>query len=299
MSEKLIFGHIEDTSVGDIFESRRELSESGIHGPPMHGIWGREAEGSCSIVLSGGYQDDVDNLNFILYTGHGGQDVPGGNQIANQEFTRGNKGLQISCDYNLPVRVTRGHQIKNGPKQGYRYDGLYYVTSYERLIGESGYYICRFYLESELTLNDLENKLKNNLTENYESTGRTETTVSKINRSVKNRERIKNIYEFKCQVCGIFLKKPDNGGIAIGAHIKGLGKPHEGPDALGNMLCLCPNHHALFDAFSFYIEPESLTIHGIEELEGNKLKVIKQHKIDNNFLSYHKNLYTNKNDLKI
>ena len=139
----VVFGKIKDTYVGQIFESREALAKAGIHSPPMGGIWGA-AEGACSIVLSGGYEDDIDDLNYILYTGQGGQDIPGGKQISDQEFVRGNKGLMLSCDYNMPVRVTRGHQIKNGPKTGYRYDGIYHVNRYERVKGKSGFYICRF-----------------------------------------------------------------------------------------------------------------------------------------------------------
>jgi len=295
IEKDLYFGHISNISIGDTFKSRMELSKARIHGPSMGGIWGRELEGSCSIVLSGGYEDDIDNLDYILYTGQGGQDIPGGKQVADQEFTKGNKGLQISCDYELKVRVTRGYQIKNGPEEGYRYDGLYHVTSYERIVGKSGFKICRFHLESEFVLKDLENKLENTLRKSYESVGRTKTTINKLNRNVRNREIIKRMYDSRCQVCGVFLKKPDNNGIAIGAHVKALGKPHEGPDVIENMLCLCPNHHAQFDAYSFFIHPENLTIHGIESLEGDKLKIIKQHKIDKEFISYHMNLYKKRN----
>ena len=53
------------------------LSKARIHGPTMAGIWGREIEGACSIVLSGGYEDDIDELDYIFYTGQGGQDIPG------------------------------------------------------------------------------------------------------------------------------------------------------------------------------------------------------------------------------
>ena len=110
-----MFGHIPDVSVGQNFTSREEVARAGIHAPRMAGIWGAQ-EGACSIVLSGGYEDDIDDLDYIRYTGQGGQDAPGGKQIANQEFTKGNKGLQLSCQYKLPVRVVRGHQLPNGPK---------------------------------------------------------------------------------------------------------------------------------------------------------------------------------------
>ena len=158
---------MEGVNVGDVFNSRQELREAGIHAPTMAGIWGAQ-EGAYSIVLSGGYEDDIDELDYILYTGQGGQDVPG-KQVADQEFTKGNKGLQLSCQYQLPVRVSRGYQIQNGPVSGYRYDGLYYVTKYERIRGKKRFYICRFHLQSETSLKELENKLSGNLKNNYVS----------------------------------------------------------------------------------------------------------------------------------
>ena len=54
-------------------------------------------------------------------------------------------------------------------------------------------------------------------------------------------------------MCDQHLDKP-KGSIAVGAHIQALGRPHDGPDDLRNLLCLCPNHHAQFDAFSFYVD---------------------------------------------
>ena len=59
---KFRFGHSDQYEVGSIFDSRKALSDAGIHGPPMHGIWGRQREGACSIVMSGGYEDDIDEM---------------------------------------------------------------------------------------------------------------------------------------------------------------------------------------------------------------------------------------------
>jgi E3 ubiquitin-protein ligase UHRF1 len=59
------FGVIEDIQVGQIFDSRESLAKAGVYTPPMGGIW-RASEGAYSIVLSGGYEDDIDDLNFIL-----------------------------------------------------------------------------------------------------------------------------------------------------------------------------------------------------------------------------------------
>ena len=46
-----------------------------VHRPPMAGIAGKVEEGSQSIVLAGGYEDDEDNGDTFLYTGAGGRDL--------------------------------------------------------------------------------------------------------------------------------------------------------------------------------------------------------------------------------
>ena len=284
-----MFGHIEGITVGQIFSRRKEVAKAGIHKPLQSGIWGAQ-EGAYSIVLSGGYEDDVDDLNYILYTGQGGQDKQRRKQIADQEFTKGNKGLQLSCQYDLPVRVIRGHQIKNGPVAGYRYDGLYRVVNFERSIGRRGFYICRFHLISDDTIDDLETTLKKSLKPSYESPSRVTSTTNRIQRNVKVSEKVKGIYNHRCQVCDAFLPSP-SGPIAIGAHIQGLGRPHNGPDIIENMLCLCPNHHDQFDNFSYYIDPVNLEIVGLDDFKGKKINIDKRHKINSEFLQYHKELF--------
>jgi hypothetical protein len=77
MSER-IFGEIPGMSVGRSFANREELSRSGVHRPLQAGISGAQDEGADSIVLSGGYEDDQDFGDLIVYTGHGG---PGPSQI--------------------------------------------------------------------------------------------------------------------------------------------------------------------------------------------------------------------------
>jgi predicted restriction endonuclease len=61
------------------------------------------------------------------------------------------------------------------------------------------------------------------------------------------------------------------------------------------MLCLCPNHHDQFDALSFYIEPVNLEINGLDGFKGSKLFVQKRHKLESEFLEYHKQQFINKN----
>ena len=44
------------------------------------------------------------------------------------------------------------------------------------------------------------------------------------------------------------------GRYAEGAHIRPLGYPHDGPDVLGNVLCLCPNDHVRFDYGAIWLD---------------------------------------------
>ena len=127
-----IFGDIDGVPEGSSFDSRQSLHDAGVHGPTMAGIWGSATEGAGSIVMSGGFEDDEDYGDLIIYTGHGGQDSTTHTQIADQEFTRGNRALAVSCDRGQPVRVTRGHRLDSAyaPEAGFRYDGLYSVTQY-------------------------------------------------------------------------------------------------------------------------------------------------------------------------
>jgi hypothetical protein len=50
---------------------------------------------------------------------------------------------------------------------------------------------------------------------------------------------------------------------AEAAHIRPLGAPHDGPDSYENLICLCPNHHTLFDIGGFTIA-DDLSLIGID-----------------------------------
>lgn len=62
------------------------MSESGIHRPHVAGIHGRENEGAYSIVLSGGYDEDVDDGEEFTYSGSGGRDLSGNKRTAKQSM---------------------------------------------------------------------------------------------------------------------------------------------------------------------------------------------------------------------
>jgi putative restriction endonuclease len=145
---ELIFGHIPGYPEGSWFASRIELSQAGVHRPRVAGISGRGREGADSIILSGGYEDDLDCGDEIFYTGHGGRDPETGHQISHQEFNRGNVALAYNRQAGLPVRVIRGATPRSSyaPRIGYRYDGLYTVDEYWQQRGQSGFLIWRYRL---------------------------------------------------------------------------------------------------------------------------------------------------------
>ena len=131
MAER-IFGHIPGYPEGSLFQDREELRETRVHVPIRAGISGSQTEGAESIVLSGGYEDDADYKDVIVYTGQGGRDQGTGQQVHDQPFSRGNRALALNKQSGLPVRVIRGsrHGSPYSPPSGYSYDGLYTVEGF-------------------------------------------------------------------------------------------------------------------------------------------------------------------------
>jgi hypothetical protein len=59
-------------------------------------------------------------------------------------------------------------------------------------------------------------------------------------------ERLKRLYDGRCQICGSMPFNGLLGSITEAHHIQWLCRG--GPDILGNMVLLCPNHHAAMHA---------------------------------------------------
>ncbi|WP_165976980.1 YDG/SRA domain-containing protein [Arthrobacter nitrophenolicus] len=129
MSEASIFGEIEGVPVGTPFVDRDDVRAKGLHRHKQAGISGNYEDGADAIVVSGGYKDDQDHGDWILYTGQGGRNDRG-RQVEDQTLTRGNKALVLSEERGLPVRVIRGAggDPAHSPKKGYRYDGLFHIV---------------------------------------------------------------------------------------------------------------------------------------------------------------------------
>jgi putative restriction endonuclease len=288
MSRAIVFGEIEGIYEGFHFDSRKEMMPSSFHRNWAAGIDGNARDGAAAIVLSGGYEDDEDLGEEIIYTGAGGNDPNTGKQIDHQAWdNRGNAGLIKSMNDGLPVRVIRGynHESEDSPSSGYTYAGLYSIVEAWQEIGKSGFKICRFRLLysggniSRRTAEDIEKGLDHSARDKR----RTKGTVIRIIRDTKLAHDIKRLYNFKCQVCGESIPTK-HGYYAEGAHIKPLGRPHDGDDSLANLLCLCPNHHVMLDKGAFSIT-DNLELIG--SIEGN-LIVDSEHMIDRGNLAYHR-----------
>lgn len=104
MPREIIFGEITGIEEGHWFEGRKEMMPSSFHRNWGAGIDGNGTEGVAAIVLSGGYEDDKDLGDEIIYTGAGGNDRSNGKQVADQTWeNRGNAGLLKSMNEGLPV----------------------------------------------------------------------------------------------------------------------------------------------------------------------------------------------------
>ena len=291
MAER-IFGDIEGFNEGYLFANRLELSLSKIHRPRQAGISGSQNEGADSIVVSGGYEDDEDYGNIILYTGHGGRDIESGKQVTDQELVRGNLALALNCKNGLPVRVIRGaHKGSEfAPDEGYRYDGLFRVEEYWKEKGRRGFNVWRYRLRKIDEAVESESMILREEPEEYKKTTRIETNIQRIVRDTKLSKKVKELYSYRCQVCDLTIET-NSGNYAEAAHVKPLGAPHNGPDSLDNLICLCPNHHVMFDFGGF-------TILDDYQLLGLpcKLKVHPKHRLNLEFLKYHlEHFYDEKN----
>ena len=288
MATNRVFGEIDGVLEGKSFESYQALNDAKVHLPRQAGISGSQDEGADSIVVSGGYEDDQDFGDEIIYTGHGGRDESG-RQIADQTLTRGNMALAKNEIDNLPVRVIRGAHKGSlfAPESGYRYDGLYRVESHWHEIGKSGFKIYRFRL-LKITDGLPRQKVAQAITKSpvgNQTPKRSTGVVQRIVRDPKLGKWVKSLHEYKCQVCGIQISTAA-GYYAEAAHIKAVGEPHNGPDATDNLLCLCPNHHLMFDKGVFVIN-DDLTLAGID----GKLKVHEDHPISMDFVQYHRSVF--------
>ncbi|MFI9258795.1 YDG/SRA domain-containing protein [Streptomyces sioyaensis] len=290
------FGHPPHVRVGDSFKRRRTLARARVHRPTMAGICGTVATGAESIVVSGGYEDDEDYGNEIIYTGQGGRDDKTKKQCKDQELTLGNAALVTSYSTGTPVRVIRGSggDPQHSPATGLRYDGLYRVDEYWSQRGESNFLVWRYRLRA---IDNADKRAAINIARSIPAgnatPGRKETSTQRIIRSTTVADYVKRMHAYACQVCGLRIETP-TGAYAEAAHIQPLGHPHDGPDEIDNVLCLCPNHHTAFDFGMLIINDDRTVTQRGSEPRTYQLRETPGHAIKAEYLAYHRNHHEHK-----
>ncbi|XP_026720893.1 E3 ubiquitin-protein ligase UHRF1 [Athene cunicularia] len=166
------YGPIPGIPVGTMWKFRVQVRSCFFHRPHVAGIHGRSNDGAYSLVLAGGYEDDIDHGNSFTYTGSGGRDLSGNKRTAeqscDQKLTNMNRALALNCSAPIndkngaeakdwragkPVRVVRnvkgGKHSKYAPVEGNRYDGIYKVVKYWPETGKSGFLVWRYLLRRD------------------------------------------------------------------------------------------------------------------------------------------------------
>lgn len=109
-------------------------------------------------------------------------------------------------------------------------------------------------------------------------------------RNQRNATELKRLYNNCCVFCGSKLQIGDSEFYSEAAHIRPLGKPHNGPDKKSNMIVLCPNHHLQFDRGVLRLQQEGEN-YRIESKSANdalhEKLVTLRHELDESCVTYH------------
>lgn len=110
--------------------------------------------------------------------------------------------------------------------------------------------------------------------ENQQSCDRKRTEINLVNRDSYLTKKVKRLCQYECQICGAKLQISDDDYYSEIHHIRPLGTPHNGPDVIENMLCVCPNCHVLLD-------------YGAIQIVASELFLKESHIIKSEFIDYH------------
>ncbi|MGW3308914.1 YDG/SRA domain-containing protein [Streptomyces sp. NPDC001073] len=321
MEIKRASGNIDGVVVGDLFGSRLDVLAAKLHQTNQRGIsrLKDEKDGlwiADAIVLNGGYVDDDDQWTFMRYTGASegkDRDSTTGRLLRSQSWEHDdNAALKRSYERERPIRVIRGFEgdKRYSPPKGYRFDGLFRVAAIRTATSKwpapdgSKIDICQFDLErlpdSEQALSAMGSRVAEALEavgqvleepgeERYPEARTVE--IQRLMRSVATSRRVKKLYDGECQLCGLRLLGPDGEPHSQGAHIRPLGRPHNGPDVEPNILCVCPNCHVRLDVGAVVVDEDwSIVVRaamfGTPMLP--KLKTKRSHRVHPDYLRYHR-----------
>lgn len=283
-------GHIPGFPPGTTFERRTDEDTKRLHPYTQQGIHGDPLYGAGSIVLSGGYAEDEDHGDWIIYTGEG--------KNRDQTLTYGNAALVHSSIEGLPVRVIRGSggDLAHSPASGYRYDGLMLVEEYWSETGTDGYLKWRFRMTQvdDFTTTTIRATKGPPPPPPPGSSGPAAIMKATTQRRVRNTaitQWVKDLYEHRCQICDQVIELPGGQRYSEGCHIRPLGHPHKGPDSPENVLCLCPTDHVRLDRGALTIEDDLSLWDLINDGPAGTLTMTQPHAIDVAHLAFHRDLF--------
>jgi hypothetical protein len=107
-----------------------------------------------------------------------------------------------------------------------------------------------------------------------EPPARQEQIVYRILRDTALARRVKALHKNECQICGHTIVLSNGSRYSEAHHIHPLGTPHNGLDVMGNIICVCPNHHAELD-------------YGARLLSRGELRAASGHSINDDYIRHH------------
>lgn len=138
-------------------------------------------------------------------------------------------------------------------------DGICTIPGYIEFTEEEKYVVNQFSNE----INDINTQAE-----------RKPRNIDSIVRNLSLVRLVKRLRNNTCQICNLRLEVGNNSFYSEVHHIRPLGIPHNGPDIISNMMCVCPNCHIRLD-------------YGFSQIEFNNIIHLPRHRIDNLFVEYH------------
>jgi predicted restriction endonuclease len=105
-----------------------------------------------------------------------------------------------------------------------------------------------------------------------EPPARQQQVIYRILRDTDLARQVKAMHNYECQICGHTIHLPDGSRYAEAHHVRPLGR--DGLDAMDNIVCVCPNHHAELD-------------YGASQLSTKDLRTVSGHSVNETYIRYH------------
>ena len=248
--------------------------------PGLKSTWAKISPGDIVLFYLGNLEyryavevlDTEQNLELALeiWPDYSDKSAGGGDTIDPWEYViYTSPPVEINLDSNL-LHKRAGHErmypFKFAPYPDNRYDALL------QDFGTVRSFVSAHETGFQSQFRDTESQQSTDFEENTRDVRppkRTETTVSRVIRNTALAKDLKELYDYECQICGLRLQRSEDLPYAEAHHLHPLGDLPPGLDVKGNIMVLCPNHHAEFDYGMIKIDPETLEIeHAYEDSGG-------------------------------